>query len=275
MSNLSFFWLFLIIFISLIIFSLSIFFSLKKQEKKMDFILSKKKIREIFKKGVRGSERTLLPGAKKYDYPWIVLLNEGKEDDRIPIESINLMRSRTSKNLDGSKSFYWHYFSKGLVLEFSSSALREEDESVKEDIKWTEFLKLCNQYRPRRPIDSIVISVPAKLLSDSANDKAAKTQLLNLAKAASQRIWMVQNSFAVRVPVYVIISGCEDIAGFESFSKSLPESMRDSILGWSNPHDLSSTFLKEWVIQAINGISETVASLVVDVATSTNKKKIG
>ena len=70
------------------------------------------------------------------------------------------MRSRASKNLDGSKSFCWHYFSKGLVLEFSSSALREEDESVKEDIKWTEFLKLCNQYRPRRPIDSIVVSVP-------------------------------------------------------------------------------------------------------------------
>ena len=51
--------------------------------------------------------------------------------------------------------------------------------------------------------------------------------------------------------------------------------MRDSILGWSNPHDLSSTFLKEWVVQAINGISETVASLVVDVATSATKKKIG
>ena len=135
----------------------------------MDFTLSKKKIREIFKKGVRASERTLLPEAKKYDYPWVVLLNEGKEDDRIPIESINLMRSRASKNLDGSKSFYWHYFSKGLVLEFSSSALREEDELVKEDIKWTEFLKLCNQYRPRRPIDAIAISVPAKLLSDSAN----------------------------------------------------------------------------------------------------------
>ena len=273
MSNLSFFWLFLIIFISLIIFSLSIFFSLKKQEKKMDFTLSKKKIREIFKKGVRASERTLLPGSKKYDYPWIILLNEGKEDDRIPIESINLMRSRASKNLDVSKSFFWHYFSKGLVLEFSSSALREEDESVKEDIKWTEFLKLCNQYRPRRPIDSIVVSVPAKLLSKSASDKSAKVQLLNLAKAASQRIWMVQNSFSVRVPVYLIISGCEDIPGFESFSKSLPESMRDSILGWSNPNDLSSTFLKEWVVQAINGISETVASLVVDVATSTKKKK--
>ena len=108
------------------------------------------------------------------------------------------------------------------MLEFSSGALKEEDESVKEDIKWTEVLKLCNQYRSRRPIDSIVISVPAKLLSDSANEKSAKTQLLNLAKAASQRIWMVQNSFAVRVPVYVIISGCEDIAGFESFSRACP-----------------------------------------------------
>ena len=176
MSNLSFFWLFLIIFISLIIFSLSIFFSLKKKEKKADFTLSKKKIREIFKKGVRASEKTLLPGSKKYDYPWIILLNEGKEDDRIPIESINLMRSRASKNLDVSKSFFWHYFSKGLVLEFSSSALREEDESVKEDVKWTEFLKLCNQYRPRRPIDSIVVSMPAKLLSKSANDKSAKVK---------------------------------------------------------------------------------------------------
>ena len=49
--------------------------------------------------------------------------------------------------------------------------------------------------------------------------------------------------------------------------------MRDSILGWSNPNDLSSTFLKEWVVQAINGISGTVASLVVDVATSATKKK--
>ena len=269
MSNISFFWLFLIIFIALLIFSLSIFFSVKQQgKKKKEFILSRRKIRDIFRKGILGSEKMLLPKRKKYDYPWVILLNEGGENNRIPIEEIDVTRSSVSKNLDGNKSFFWHYFSKGLILEFSSNALAGQNESSREEIKWAEFLKLCNRYRPRRPIDSIVISVPANILLDSRSNIEAKTVLKNLSKITSQRIWMVQNSFSIRIPVYLIVSGCEEIQGFSSFAQSLPKSMRNSILGWSNPNDLFTIFSKKWIVQAIDEISARVSSLVMEMGAS-------
>ena len=48
--------------------------------------------------------------------------------------------------------------------------------------------------------------------------------------------------------------------------------MRDSILGWSNPNDLFTTFSKKWITQAIEEISERISSLVVELAASNTNK---
>ena len=87
MGSVSFFWLFLVILVSLIIFSLSILFSLKKRNKDDEkYILTKKKIRESFRKGISNFEKILTSKKNKYSHPWVILLNEGSEKNRIPID---------------------------------------------------------------------------------------------------------------------------------------------------------------------------------------------
>ena len=70
---------------------------------------------------------------------------------------------------------------------------------------WEEFLSLCRDYRPERPFDSLVVTVPVDLLMSS--DPNARLELSRLAKLANRRLWKAQNRFAMRFSVYVMVSG--------------------------------------------------------------------
>ena len=102
-----------------------------------------------------------------------------------------------------------------------------------------------------------MITVPARLLLDENAD--SRLELGKLAKLAHRRLWLAQNRFAMRFAVYVVVSGSEQIEGFAQFARSVPESMRASMLGWSSPFDLSSTYQHEWVDEAMDTVVKTVS----------------
>jgi len=149
----------------------------------------------------------------------------------------------------------WHFFDRGIVVDIQGAYLGSPDDEDAAEKPWDEFLGLCRKYRPERPFDSVVITVPASLLMDSSPD--ARLELGKLAKLAHRRLWLAQNRFAMRFAVYVVVSGCEHLEGFAQFSRSLPESVRASMLGWSSPYDLSTTYRAQWVDDAMDAAVKT------------------
>jgi type VI secretion system protein ImpL len=57
--------------------------------------------------------------------------------------------------------------------------------------------------------------------------------------------------------VYVVVSGCEQIEGFAQFARLVPESVRASMLGWSSPYDLATTYQSQWVEDAVDSVVKT------------------
>ena len=266
LNNISILWILLVIFIALTIFGFAIFFSTKRPKKiKEEVRLDRNKIHSIFNSCVQKVSGSGNKG--KYDSPWVVLLNEGGSNNRFPLEHLEILKSESSTATD-DKRFLWHYFSKGTVIEFSSIALMDQDVTDSEEVRWEEFLKAVGSYKPRRPIDSIVVTIPAETLLKARENSEEKKKLMNLAQSTSRRIWLAQSRFAVRFPVYIVITGSEAISGFTSFSKGLPESMRTSILGWSSAYDLSERFSVSWVRKAIDEISNRISRLTTELAAS-------
>ena len=122
---------------------------------------------------------------------------------------------------------------------------------------WEEFLSLCQDYRPERPFDSLVVTVPVDLLMSS--DPNARLELNRLAKLANRRLWTAQNRFAMRFSVYVMVSGCERLPGFAPFARALPDPMRKSMLGWSSPFEITATYQDKWVDQAVDHTVQTLS----------------
>ena len=275
-NGISLIWIFVILLIALVVFILTIIFSVQDAEKKSVLRpLNIKQLRKIFKKATKLIESNVASKSKRYEVPWIVLLNEGDENQRLPIENSqisNNLPTDDSLKIEGN-SFIWHFFNRGVVIELQSRALRSGDFDEDSESRWEEFLKLCGSYRSQRPLDSIVISVPAKILLESENDDSKKIQLRKLAESTSRRIWIAQNRYAMRFAVYLVVSGCEELDGFESFGDSLPAKMQDGMLGWSSPYNSDISYQSNWIDEAFDSITSSISNLSAELMASDTRSK--
>lgn len=216
------------------------------------------KLRSSFRDAVARIERNIAEHGKRYDIPWVVLLHDGATATRPAIEDCGLTRV-----LDGDAGEperdapRWHFFDRGVVIELESEQLDDPASIDLQEKRWEEFVALCGQYRPQRPLDSVIVSVPAALLADRSPEGRERLRLK--ADAASRRIWIAQNRYAMRFAVYVVVSGCEDLPGFAGFAQALPPSLRDSMLGWSSPYQPSALYQPGWVTQAFDQVEQNVA----------------
>ncbi len=216
------------------------------------------KLRTSFRDAVSRIERNIAEHGKRYDIPWVVLLHDGASSTRPAIEDCGLTRVLDGDAAEPERDApRWHFFDRGIVIELESEQLDDPASIDLQEKRWEEFIALCGQYRPQRPLDSVIVSVPAGLLADRTPEGRERLRLK--ADAASRRIWIAQNRYAMRFAVYVVVSGCEELPGFAGFAQALPPSMRDSMLGWSSPYQPSALYQSGWVTQAFDQVEQNVA----------------
>ena len=215
-------------------------------------------LRNAFRQAVELVEGNIASRAERYNVPWILVLNEGDDSRALPIaqSGVASVLSSEAATPAATQGIAWQFFDRGIVIDIKAAYLGSPDEETDEK-PWDEFLSLCRNYRPQRPFDSVVVTVPATMLL--AEDTDARLELVRHAKLAHRRLWLAQNRFAMRFALYVVVTGCESLAGFTSFARALPEPLRASMLGWSSPYDLSETYQASWVETAMTSIERAVS----------------
>jgi type VI secretion system protein ImpL len=216
-------------------------------------------LRASFRQAVELIETNIAARGERYKIPWVLVLNEGMENRQLPIEQSGVASALSTEaaSAAATQGISWHFFDKGVVIDMQGAYLGSPDDEDTAQRPWDEFLGLCRNYRPQRPFDSVVITVPASLLM--ANNADALLELGKLARLSHRRLWLAQNRFAMRFAVYVVVSDCEQIEGFPAFAKALPEPMKAGILGWSSPYDLSTTYQADWVGEAMDSVVRTIS----------------
>lgn len=215
-------------------------------------------LRSAFRQAVELIEGNIASRAERYNIPWIMILNEGDDPRPLPIaqSGVASVLAADAASPAATQGISWHFFDRGIVVDIKMAWLGSPDDDG-DGKPWDEFLSLCRNYRQQRPFDSVVITVPAATLL--ADDTDARLELVRHAKLAHRRLWLAQNRFAMRFAVYVVVTGCEALPGFATFACALPEPLRASMLGWSSPYDLSTTYQPGWVDTAMNSIMRSVS----------------
>ena len=215
------------------------------------------RLRASFDEAVSIIERHIADRSKRYDIPWVVLLHDGDDSARPAIERCGLSQVLAGEaSTPTTGGLHWHLFDRGVVIELNSEQLDDALLSDTQEKRWEAFVALCGRYRPQRPLDSVVIAVPAAMLADRS--PPGRERLRARADAASRRIWIAQNRYAMRFAVYVVVTGCEHLPGFADFAQALPLSMQDGMLGWSSPHQPSTLYQAGWVDQAFDQVEQNL-----------------
>ncbi|HEY4219395.1 MAG TPA: type VI secretion system protein [Gemmatimonadaceae bacterium] len=195
----------------------------------------------------RASERLAMP--------WVLSMGEAGAGKSTMLGALTLPRMSRSGASDDSiheSACSWNFFEHGVVIDVAGSLVLDPVRHRADDRAWNAVVNQLQRHRPERPLDAVVLSIPAADLVGP--DRLSREALGQKAAHVGDRLAELQHVLSLRLPVYIVITKCDVIPGFAAFARALPSKRLDDMVGWSSPYTVDTAFVPGWVDEALDSV---------------------
>lgn len=183
--------------------------------------------------------------------PWFMVIGEPGCGKSALIRGSGPLSSVASGGKEGStRNCDWWFFDKLLVLDTSGRYVFQTKESDSAG-EWLELLNLLRNNRRREPINGVIVALPADSLATKPVDK-----LKEQAGQIRERLDEMAHRLGVKFPVYLTVSKCDLIVGFNEFWMSLPDQFKGQAVGLVNSDVSSNSDAGRFFDRALRSICE-------------------
>ncbi|MEY4764754.1 MAG: type secretion system rane subunit TssM [Pseudomonadota bacterium] len=176
--------------------------------------------------------------AALYELPWYAIIGNPAAGKSSAIVKSGLKfpfadnTEQVIQGIGGTRHCDWYFTNEGILLDTAGRySVHEEDRS-----EWLGFLDLLKKHRPKAPLNGVIIAVSVAELCGQRSDFA-----VDLAIKLRQRVQELTERLEVFVPVYVVFTKADLIAGFVDFFEDRDRSERDKVWGATLPYVTQST----------------------------------
>jgi type VI secretion system protein ImpL len=127
---------------------------------------------------------------------------------------------------------------------------------------WRRLLRALLRNRPGRPLDAIlwVISVDALI-----DETGAPREMSAAALETSRKLVALQRQFGLMLPLYIVISGCDALDGFDALAAGLERAAAGSTpLGWASPYAPKRPYEEAWLDEAFAAMRAALAETITE-----------
>ncbi|MBS1816341.1 MAG: type VI secretion system membrane subunit TssM [Acidobacteria bacterium] len=201
------------------------------------------KLRERFEEAVATLKAD--GGQSLYELPWYViigapgsgkttaLLNSGL---KFPLEQ--RVGRGALRGVGGTRNCDWWFTSDAVFLDTAGRYTTQDSDASSDSAGWKEFLALLTKYRPRRPINGVILTISAQdLITLGPEAREAYVE------AARRRLDELTHELGVQLPVYVMVTKCDLVAGFAEYFDDLTAEGRAQV--WGVTFDYQQTLANE------------------------------
>lgn len=142
------------------------------------------------------------------------------------------------KGVGGTRNCDWWFSNEAVLLDTAGRYTTEEDDQQ----EWSTFLTMLKKYRSRLPLNGVLVAVSLAdlLIADEGG-------LEKHVKIIRDRLHELSSQLGCSFPIYIVLTKCDLLHGFEAFFQDLSDSDRDQVWGsWltreGEEQDLASTF---------------------------------
>lgn len=129
--------------------------------------------------------------------------------------------------LGGTRNCDWFFSAEAVLLDTAGRYMDVPEEAG----RWRGFLTLLRQYRPRQPLNGLIVTVSLEdLLS------ASPRECEQLAKRLRERVQEAQALLELTLPIYLVFTKCDLLPGFSEFYRQRHASHQEGVLGTTFPH---------------------------------------
>lgn len=175
--------------------------------------------------------------AALYELPWYMVIGHSAAGKSTAICQSGLNfpfgDGQPVTGISGTRNCDWFFSSEGVLLDTAGRySTAREDRG-----EWLEFLKLLKKHRARAPVNGILVALSYTELMGHSQEQA-----ILYAKQIRERIDEIDSAFAANMPVYLVVTKMDLIAGFSEFFEDLTPEERHAVWGATLSHDQESGF---------------------------------
>lgn len=173
-------------------------------------------------------------GSALYELPWYIVIGNPAAGKSSAVLNSGLQFPFADKNdavihgIGGTRNCDWFFTTEGILLDTAGRySVHEEDRT-----EWLGFLGLLKRYRPKAPINGIIVTASLAELTTSRPDAT-----INLARSLRQRVQELTEKLEVFAPVYVMFTKADLITGFAEFFGGGERHEYDRVWGATLPYE--------------------------------------
>lgn len=172
-----------------------------------------------------------------YELPWYIIIGapgSGKTtaliNSGLKFPLADRIGSPTIRGVGGTRNCDWWFTDEAVMIDTAGRYTTQESNQKVDSAAWSGFLQLLKKFRPRRPINGVMLTISvADLLQQNPAERDAQ------ATALRKRLQELHQQLAIRFPLYVLITKTDLLAGFMEFFGDLGTEERSQVWGMSFP----------------------------------------
>jgi type VI secretion system protein ImpL len=137
---------------------------------------------------------------------------------------------RALQGVGGTRNCDWWFTDQAVLLDTAGRYTTQESDREADAAAWLGFLDLLKRYRPRQPLNGLIVTVSVGDLVHWDDEEMAR-----YAAHVRERAAELGARLAVRLPIYVLVTKADLLAGFTEFFSDLDAEGRAQVWGTTFP----------------------------------------
>jgi type VI secretion system protein ImpL len=133
---------------------------------------------------------------------------------------------RGVQGVGGTRNCDWFFAEDAIFLDTAGRYTTQDSHQPVDAAAWSGFLDLIKKYRPRRPINGVLVAMSMPDLLQSSEEERSRH-----ARDVRQRIQELYGVLKIRFPIYMLFTKCDLVAGFTDFFADLDRQGRAQVWG--------------------------------------------
>ena len=190
-------------------------------------------------KAMQALKKSKLGGSRKRlaAMPWYMLIGPpgaGKTTAlqncglRFPLETAR----QPIAGVGGTRNCEWMFTDEAVLIDTAGRYTTQDSAEQVDSAAWLSFLALLKKHRRRQPLNGVLVCIS---LSDLAQQPEAERHAH--ARAIRHRVRELHDRLGLRLPIYVLFTKADLLAGFSEFFDNLGKEEREQVWGMTFPLD--------------------------------------
>ena len=196
-------------------------------------------LRERFEEAVATLKQKRRSGHSLYDLPWYVIIGAPGSGKTTALVNSGLhfpLEQRTGRGalrgVGGTRNCDWWFTDEAVFLDTAGRYTTQDSDSAADSEGWSEFLALLRKYRARRPVNGIILTISAQDLM-TAGHAGQEAHV----SAARRRLNELNRELRIQLPVYLMVTKCDLVAGFTEYFDDQEQEGRAQVWGVTFPYE--------------------------------------